>query len=127
MTYSALTSQSCPIQSTQSATQAYTIQTAIEPCSHFAMVPATVLHATNISDKAKLVYAHLVSLASENKNFVWVRQGTLAKILNCTACTIARAIKQLLLAGLLKVTKRYHQGRYKIYQIVWLIKNFNKS
>ena len=76
MTYSGLSSQSCPVQLTQSiqsTNQAYTIHAAIEPCSHFAMVPATVLQATNISDKAKLVYAHLVSLASENKNLRLLR------------------------------------------------------
>lgn len=62
--------------------------------SYYAVVPAQVLTSQAISDKSKLVYGVLASLARED-GYCWASNKALAAIMGCGERTISRAIAEL--------------------------------
>src|SRR3990172_2401955 len=84
----------------------------------FARVPYDVATA-KISSRAREVWTLLSFNGSPNNPEVWVRQASLAEQLGCSTDTICRAIRELTRQGLLIETRKWHQGRYKIYRLVW--------
>ncbi len=87
---------------------------------HFARIPLHVAHA-NVPERAKGLWRELAFLSSPEKPNVWLRQQTLAEKLQCSVDVVGRSIKTLIKAGLLLATNQWHQGRYKVYQLVWSI------
>jgi hypothetical protein len=74
---------------------------------------------SDVSPRARQVWEEIAINSSPEKPWAWVRQMTAANELKCSTDTIGRAIKELLQAGLLVETGMYHQGRYKIYVVMW--------
>lgn len=62
--------------------------------SYYAVVPAQVLTSQAISDKSKLVYGVLASMARED-GYCWASNKALAAIMGCGERTISRAIAEL--------------------------------
>ncbi len=85
---------------------------------HFARIPEHVAHA-RVPERAKGVWRELAFLSSPEKPKVWVRQQTLADKLGCSVDTVYRSLRALVKAGLLIATDLWHQGRHKIYELVW--------
>lgn len=85
---------------------------------HYARVPYHVATA-KISSRARDVWTLLAMNCTPENPEVWIRQGTLAEQLHCSTDTTCRATQELVKKGLLLSTQQWHQGRYKIYRLVW--------
>lgn len=66
--------------------------------SYYAVVPAQVLTSQTLSDKSKLIYGVLASLARED-GYCWASNERLAAIMRCGERTVSRAISELEAAG----------------------------
>ncbi len=95
------------------------MSTAAINIGHFARIPEHVNDA-KIPERAKGIWRQLAYWSSPEQPEVWVRQQTVAEKQNCCTHTIGRGIKVLIEAGLLIATNKWHQGRHKIYALVWL-------
>jgi hypothetical protein len=90
----------------------------------YVRVPNHVRRA-GVSPRALQVWQEIAINSSPEKPLAWVRQPTVAKELACSVDTIGRSIQKLLKAGLLVETGGYHQGRYKIYVVMWTADTLN--
>jgi hypothetical protein len=90
----------------------------------YVRVPNHVRRA-DVRPRALQVWQEIAINSSPEKPWAWVRQPTVAAELKCSVDTIGRAIQELLKAGLLVETGGYHQGRYKIYVVMWTAQTLN--
>jgi hypothetical protein len=90
----------------------------------YVRVPNHVRRA-GVRPRALQVWQEIAINSSPEKPLAWVRQPTVAAELKCSVDTIGRSIQELLKAGLLVETGGYHQGRYKIYVVMWTAETLN--
>nr|WP_325300363.1 helix-turn-helix domain-containing protein [uncultured Dysosmobacter sp.] len=67
-----------------------------------AFIPAMVLYDTELTDKAKLVYAEIARLLGSD-GYCWARDQYLADVCSCSVKTVSRAIHDLAAAGYIQV------------------------
>ena len=80
--------------------------TAITADNRFAIIPHWVIYS-NISDAALRLYAVMAKYADNATGKAWPSRGTLANDIRKSEKTVDRAIKELVEAGALKVSRRY--------------------
>jgi len=78
---------------------------------------------TKISEKLNLrereIFRILMGLSKMGAQAVWVRQQTIAEWTHCHIDTVGRAIRSIIKKGFIKFTGGWHQGRHKVYKLIF--------
>lgn len=99
-------------------TQADTFRVRRKRPRQFAQVPYGIARDPTLSDKALRLWVVLESYADYNDRDCYPSMDTLAGHLNCHRATIARAVKELTLRGLLEVASGQRAGASNNYILV---------
>lgn len=95
--------------------------TAITADNRFAIIPHWVIYS-DLSDAALRLYAVMAKYADNSSGKAWPSRGTLAKDMRKSEKTVDRAIKELVQAGALRVSRRYdpetREYRSNLYTLI---------
>lgn len=80
-----------------------------ESKSHFAIISYQITLNKKLSDNAKSLYIYLKS----HSEYFYLSQRTIAKYLNKSVMTIARAINELKTCGFLEIERKPNTNEYK--------------
>ncbi|MEE1061289.1 MAG: conserved phage C-terminal domain-containing protein [Ruminococcus sp.] len=79
----------------------------------YKTIPDSVFFCAEISDKAKLLYALILSL-SRDTGICWATNSYLASQLNCTKNHISKIVSELKKHGLIEITTEYKENSKEI-------------
>jgi hypothetical protein len=99
----------------------------METPNYFAVIPAPILFDKNLSERDKILFAHIMTL-THKEGFCYASNRYFEQVMDCTDRTISRSLKSLEDNGYIRREMHYREGskeienRY-IYVSIGMVKN----
>ena len=99
----------------------------METPNYFAVIPAPILFDKNLSERDKILFAHIMTL-TRKEGFCYASNRYFEQVMDCTDRTISRSLKSLEDNGYIRREMHYREGtkeienRY-IYVSLGMVKN----